>query len=242
MSLSSAGTPSDGTATIRSPASASPSRLVASTDTRAQRWLIVVTWRAIASSRCSQLSSTSNNRFAARYSSTDSSRLRPGKACTRNDAASVSHTASGSATGANSHSHAPLGKSATTSAATCNARRVLPTPPTPVRVTNDDCRQRISDAPRLDLTADERRHLHAASCPATSPTTATAGTPLQPRSAAPGTRAPTTASRAADARPDRPASTLAAAHQHTRRHRAPRSGHRAPRPSGVPRGSLHVPK
>src|SRR5206468_3341274 len=39
-SLSSAGTPSDETATIRSPASASPSRLVARTDTRAHRWVI----------------------------------------------------------------------------------------------------------------------------------------------------------------------------------------------------------
>ena len=52
----------------------------------------------------------------------------------------MSHTASGSVTGANSHSQAPSGKSVTTSAATWRARRVLPTPPTPVRVTNDDVR------------------------------------------------------------------------------------------------------
>jgi hypothetical protein len=84
------------------------------------------------------LSSTTNSRFAARYSSTDSSGLRPGNACTRKLAASVSHTAPGSVTGANSHNHTPSGNASTTSAATWSARRVLPTPPTPVTVTNDD--------------------------------------------------------------------------------------------------------
>ena len=82
------------------------------------------------------MSSTSNNRFAVRYSSADSSRLRPGNGCTRRLAARVSHTAPGSVTDANSQSHAPSGNLATTSVATCNARRVLPTPPTPVSVTS----------------------------------------------------------------------------------------------------------
>ena len=49
-----------------------------------------------------------------------------------------SHTASGSVTGASSHNHAPSGNSATSSAATWSARRVLPTPPTPVSVTSGD--------------------------------------------------------------------------------------------------------
>ena len=88
-----AGTPSDGTATIRSPPSAEP--LPAR---RQHRHLRAATaqsrrpGRATASRRCSQLSSTNNSRFAARYSSTDSSSARPGDGCTRRLAASVSHT------------------------------------------------------------------------------------------------------------------------------------------------------
>ena len=60
----------------------------------------------------------------------------PAWGVTPNAPATTSGTAAGSPTGANSTSHTPSGNSAASSAATCTARRVLPTPPTPVRVTS----------------------------------------------------------------------------------------------------------
>ena len=54
---------------------------------------------------------------------------------TSNVAAITSTRLSASSAEANSHSQAPSGNSGTTSAATCIASRVLPTPPTPVSVT-----------------------------------------------------------------------------------------------------------
>ncbi len=105
------------------------------------------------------MSSRRSNRFGARYSRVESSRLRPRCAWTRSVAATVSHAASGSVTGASSQNHAPSGNSATTSAATCSASRVLPTPPTPVNVTNGDLRSISASDDELVLTADERRDL-----------------------------------------------------------------------------------
>ncbi len=84
------------------------------------------------------MSSTNNSRLAARKSSTDKPSARPGPGCTRTLDATVAHTASGSVTGANSHNHAPSGNSPMTSSAAWSARRVLPTPPSPVKVTSDD--------------------------------------------------------------------------------------------------------
>ena len=105
------------------------------------------------------MSSTNNSRFAARYSSTDSSSAPAGQRLHPQHAASVSHTASGSATGASSHNHAPSGNSATTSAATWSARRVLPTPPTPVSVTRRRPQHELRQRRDLGLAADERRDL-----------------------------------------------------------------------------------
>src|SRR5262249_12410373 len=71
----------------------------------------------------------------ARNSITVSSTVRVGLRWIPRLVATVSHTASRSLTPASSHSQAPEGKSVTTSAATCTANRVFPTPPTPVNVT-----------------------------------------------------------------------------------------------------------
>ena len=60
----------------------------------------------------------------------------PAWGVTPNTAATASGTAAGSPTGANSTSHTPSENSPVSSAATCTARRVFPTPPTPVRVTS----------------------------------------------------------------------------------------------------------
>ena len=68
-------------------------------------------------------------------------------------------TPSGSRTAASSHNHAPSRNRGSTSAATCSARRVLPTPPTPVSVTSRASPTRPSTRGDLALAADERRHL-----------------------------------------------------------------------------------
>ena len=51
-------------------------------------------------------------------------------------AATASGTAAGSVTAASSKTQTPSGNSSASRAATSIARRVLPTPPTPVNVTN----------------------------------------------------------------------------------------------------------
>ena len=59
---------------------------------------------------------------------------------------------------ASSQSHAPSGNRGSTSAATCSARRVLPTPPTPVSVTSRARRRARRRSPRSScVAADERR-------------------------------------------------------------------------------------
>ena len=98
---------------------------------------------ATASRRCSQLSSKRINRLAARYSSTVASSGRAAVGCKRLGAIAL-HTASGSVTAANSHSQAPPGRSGAIAAATSRARRVLPTPPTPVSVTIGRSRTRVA--------------------------------------------------------------------------------------------------
>ena len=82
---------------------------------------------------------------------------RPGAACTPSVAATTWTSASGSSAAASSHNHAPSGKRGSTSAATWSARRVLPTPPTPVRVTRRDSSSAFGDRGELVVAADERR-------------------------------------------------------------------------------------
>ncbi len=76
----------------------------------------------------------------------------PACAVIPNADATASGTAAGSPTGANSTNHTPSPKSGTNSAATWTARRVLPTPPTPVNVTNRCC------AHQLQPVRPPRRH------------------------------------------------------------------------------------
>ena len=63
-------------------------------------------------------------------------RLFPGCWVMPNTAATASGTAAGSVTAASSNNQTPSGNSSASRAATSVARRVLPTPPTPVNVTN----------------------------------------------------------------------------------------------------------
>ena len=132
------GSGSEGTATICSPGNASPSRLVAKIATPGHLLPRTTMTAATPSRRCSQLSSTTSACFCATVSVTTSSSRRAGGGTIRNVAASASHTPFGSVTAASSQSHAPSGKSLAAVAATSNARRVLPTPPTPVSVISGD--------------------------------------------------------------------------------------------------------
>ena len=63
-----------------------------------------------------------------------------------NASATAGTTRSGSVTGASGTKNTPFGKSSTSSAPTCNARRVLPVPPNPVAVTSRTSSRRISSA------------------------------------------------------------------------------------------------
>ncbi len=130
------GTASGGTGTSRSPSIPRPSRLVAKITSRSHdRWSTSAS-AAAPSSRCSQLSSTSSSCLPRRNSTKASRVLRPAGAVTENTAATASSTAAASRTGANSHNHAPSPNRGDTCPATCNASRVLPTPPAPVKVTS----------------------------------------------------------------------------------------------------------
>ena len=73
------------------------------------------------------------HRHARRVGAPHARRRRPGP------------SASSSSAAASSQNHTPSGNRGSTSAATCNARRVLPTPPTPVNVTSRDARQHLRD-------------------------------------------------------------------------------------------------
>ena len=124
----------DGTAHTRSPATPSGSRLVASTVTVGHDSVTRPTSSAAASSRCSQLSRITSRRRPRRASTTLSTRDRPSWGRIDRMAATACATAAGSATGASSHNHTPSGNLSATIPPASSARRVLPTPPTPVSV------------------------------------------------------------------------------------------------------------
>ena len=91
---------------------------------------------AAASRTCSQLSNTNNRTLPSNAAATDSLTVLPGCWVMPSTAATASGTAAGSATAASSKNQTPSGNSSARRAATSKARRVLPTPPTPVSVTS----------------------------------------------------------------------------------------------------------
>ena len=156
----------------RGPPGSSPAPTLAGT-----RWAIASTSSATASRRCSQLSSTSSSRFVPRYSSTDSSRLRPGDGCTPKTRRQRRPTrASGIASPARARTATHRrGTRATTSAATCSASRVLPTPPTPVSVTSDGRGPSSANARELARRGRRTTSPGAAGSPAARRATASGG-------------------------------------------------------------------
>ena len=159
-SASSAGTPSDGTATIRSPPSASPSRLVASTDTcgaalrdrvdlagdRVEEMLTVVEHQQQPLRR-----QILEHRLLERSG--------PANGCTRRLAASVSHTAAGSVTGANSHNHAPSRKLGDDLRRDLQREAGLADPADPGQGHQRRPTHQVGERRDLGLATDERRHL-----------------------------------------------------------------------------------
>ena len=123
--------PSDGTGHACSSATPSPSRLVATIRTVADCARMASIRSATASSTCSQLSKTSSRTRPSSAAATDSLTVLPACWVMPNIAATASGTAAGSVTVASSKTHTPSGNSSANCAATSNARRVLPTPPTP---------------------------------------------------------------------------------------------------------------
>ena len=129
-------TSSEGTSHNCSSATPNPSRLVANTLTVAECARIASTRSAAASRTCSQLSNTNNRTLPSSAAATLSLTLLPGCWVMPSTAATASGTAAGSVTAASSNNQTPSGNSSASRAATSVARRVLPTPPTPVNVTN----------------------------------------------------------------------------------------------------------
>ena len=118
-----------------SPGADSGSRLVATTRTPGAALAISLTRREAASSRCSQLSSTSNSSLLSRYPSRRDAGSVAAWSRRSRAAITVLATRPGSRTSASSTSHAPAGNALARSLAARMARRVLPTPPGPTRVT-----------------------------------------------------------------------------------------------------------
>ena len=125
-----------GTCHTLSPATPIASRLVARIRRLKHVFSSASASLAQASSRCSQLSKTRRRRLERRRSTRVSINARLGCSGMRRALAVSWVTKSASDAGANSTSQTPSGYSASKSAATCSASRVLPQPPAPVRVNN----------------------------------------------------------------------------------------------------------
>ena len=110
---------------------------------------------ARASSRCSQLSSTP--RISVQRGVDHASTRSPGL-LTASTSASGGHRADRPRR--QLHQPAAVGEVVQPSAATCSARRVLPQPPEPVRVTSRVAGERTAELGHLGFAADEAGELH----------------------------------------------------------------------------------
>ena len=179
--------PARAPATIARRRRPSPSRLVARIFTVADCARMVSIRSAAASTTCSQLSNTSSRTVPSSAAATDSLTVLPGCWVMPSTAATASGTAAGSVTAASSKTHTPSGNSSASCAATSSASRVLPTPPTPVKVTNRCDRTRGYDFGDLVLAADQAGRSRAADFPDSDRASATA----ESLSASPGAAAET---------------------------------------------------
>ena len=169
---SSADRDSGGTVTIRSPGTASRSRLVASTVSRGSRPAAARERGRRAPSRCSQLSSTSSDRPRARYSCRAASSGRPGRSVTPSTAATAWVTKP-SRTGTRSTKTAPNGYWPAGRLGCLGRQPGLAHPAGPDQAHHPALRQRREDRALLPVPADEARP--AAGRPGTSPGPSTGG-------------------------------------------------------------------
>src|SRR5215212_1240041 len=127
---------SGGTGHLSSPSTPSSSRLVANTRKRGHESSRTSTSRAVASNRCSQLSTTRSNSLLPKTSVSVSTSGSSGRSGTSTASATALGTSASSESGANSTSHTPSGYASRRSRDTSRARRVLPEPPAPVSVSS----------------------------------------------------------------------------------------------------------
>ena len=158
-----------------SPATASGSRLVASTRTSSQAASSPAHSSAAAPITCSQLSSTSSSCCPASTRASAPATGVPGCSRIPSAAATTAATCAGSRTGASSASQAPSANRPATSRATWPASRVFPTPPGPVTVTSrhsctSPATSRLAPARPMKLAS-------AAGKPCISPAAVTAAVP-----------------------------------------------------------------
>src|SRR5215208_2456292 len=128
------GSDSGGTNQIVSPAMPKGSWLVARIFKPGQVRNKASASAAQASMRCSQLSRTRSRSLVSRCARSTSLAGRPGASRTPTAEATACGTRSGSESGASSTHHTPSSKQSTISVASTRAKRVLPEPPAPVRV------------------------------------------------------------------------------------------------------------
>ena len=238
-SIASSASDSDGTRQLTSPATPIGSRLVARTVTAGQPPSRPTTSAAHASSRCSQLSSTSSIRRSPTNRSSVSIVERPGWSGRPSARITATGTRSGSVIGARSTYHTPSPNPPAISVATCTARRVLPTPPAPVSVTSRLSARICRTSFDFGVAADETRELHRKmlgdngfSAPAA------AGTRCEGRDGTAAPPVPGAADRAADGCPGRSARRRPAAGRQPDLRWCPtaRSGRRAPDRAAVRSG------
>jgi len=126
-----------GTAQVTSPPTSSGSRLVATTFNAGAASSSPAVASAAESTTCSQLSSTTNAWRPERCPRTAWASVRPDPgSLTPRVVATWSHTKSPPDRGEKSTNQVPSGKSSAAAAARRSARRVLPAPPGPVRVSS----------------------------------------------------------------------------------------------------------
>ena len=133
---------------------------------------------AAASKRCSQLSNTTSSCLVRRSSTTTRpSACGPDAAHPQRRRDHLDHLVGDRRSDANSTSHAPSPNRGNASAATCNARRVLPDPTHPGQRHHPGRAQRHRQPPPAPPRGPQTMSAATAGSPETSPATATARTP-----------------------------------------------------------------
>ena len=164
LSASGGGSDRDATRYTRSPSTPSGSLEVARMRTRGQ---LRTTWEqnaAASSMTCSQLSSSRRAACSRSAAMSASGSGWPPWTWTPRTPATAARTCPASVTGARSTNQTPSAVPSSSSAAACRARRVLPQPPAPVRVTSRAGREELADLVQLAVPGRRTRSAGWAGC------------------------------------------------------------------------------